>query len=146
MSNIHIHHWYTTRSLSLVLFVIYLDAALRDLRDNLPQRPGEDTEMPYYTSYADDVDNEMNESLLVACQYGILTSMKPRQNVPTFTEETRGRARHSTEKATCSCCFPEPAPLCILRPPTATVQCVYGPCVHIQHGHLGINTNGMGQV
>ena len=29
-----------------------------------------------------------NDSILVACQNGILTSMKPKQNVPTFTEET----------------------------------------------------------
>ena len=35
-------------SISPVLFVIYLEAALRDLWDKLPQRPREDTEMLYY--------------------------------------------------------------------------------------------------
>ena len=43
-------------SLSPVLFVIYLEAALRDLRHNLPQRPTEDINMPHYIAYADDVD------------------------------------------------------------------------------------------
>ena len=43
-------------SLSPVLFVIYLEAALRDLRHNLPQRPREDINMPHYIAYADDVD------------------------------------------------------------------------------------------
>ena len=42
--------------LSPVLFVIYLEAALRDLRHNLPQRPREDINMPHYIAYADDVD------------------------------------------------------------------------------------------
>ena len=43
-------------SLSPVLFVIYLEATLRDLRHNLPQRPQEDINMSHYIAYADDVD------------------------------------------------------------------------------------------
>ena len=44
-------------SLSPVLFVIYLDNALRDLRHNLPQRPRDDMHiMPHCIAYADDVD------------------------------------------------------------------------------------------
>ena len=42
-------------SLSPVLFVIYLEAALRDLRHNLSQSPREDINMPQYIAYADDV-------------------------------------------------------------------------------------------
>ena len=34
----------------------------RDLRDNLPQRPREDTEMSYYTAYADDIEFISNAS------------------------------------------------------------------------------------
>ena len=50
-------------SLSPVLFVIYLEAALRDLRHNLPQRPQEDINMPHYIAYADDVDFISNSNV-----------------------------------------------------------------------------------
>ena len=52
-------------SLSPVLFVIYLDAALRDLRNNLPQRPREDINMPHYIAYADDVDFISNSKVFL---------------------------------------------------------------------------------
>ena len=49
-------------SLSPVLFVIYPEAALRDLRHNLPQLPREDINMPKYIAYADDVDYIRNSN------------------------------------------------------------------------------------
>ena len=52
-------------SLSPVLFVIYLEAALRDLRHNLPQRPPEDINMPHYIAYADDVDFISNSNVFL---------------------------------------------------------------------------------
>ena len=52
-------------SLSPVLFVIYLEAALRDLRHNLPQRPREDINMPHYIAYADDVDFISNSNMFL---------------------------------------------------------------------------------
>ena len=52
-------------SLSPVLFVIYLEAALRDLRNNLPQRPREDINMPQYIAYADDVDFISNSNVFL---------------------------------------------------------------------------------
>ena len=52
-------------SLSPVLFVIYLEAALRDLRHNLPNRPREDINMPHYIAYADDVDYISNNNVFL---------------------------------------------------------------------------------
>ena len=52
-------------SLSPVLFVIYLEAALRDLRHNLRQRPREDINMPHYIAYADDVDFISNSNVFL---------------------------------------------------------------------------------
>ena len=52
-------------SLSPVLFVIYLEATLRDLRHNLPQRPREDINMPHYIVYADDVDFISNSNVFL---------------------------------------------------------------------------------
>ena len=49
-------------SISHIICVIYLEAALCYLRDNLPQRPREDAAMPLYTTYADDVDFTSNAS------------------------------------------------------------------------------------
>ena len=43
-------------SLSPVLFTIYLEAALRDLRSRLPPRPPADTALPLDVEYADDTD------------------------------------------------------------------------------------------
>ena len=43
-------------SLSPVLFTIYLEAALRDLRQELPSRPAVDNDLPLDIAYADDVD------------------------------------------------------------------------------------------
>ena len=42
-------------SLSPVLFICYLEAALRDTRAHLPPRPTEDTYIPTETEYADDI-------------------------------------------------------------------------------------------
>ena len=52
-------------SLSPVLLVIYLEAALRDLRHHLPQRPREDFNMPHYIAYADDVDFISNRNVFL---------------------------------------------------------------------------------
>ena len=52
-------------SLSPVLFVIYLEAALRNLRHNLPQRSLEDINMPYYIAHADDVDFISNRNVFL---------------------------------------------------------------------------------
>ena len=52
-------------SLSPVLFVIYLEAALRDLRHNLPQCPQEDINMPHCIAYADDVDFISNSNVFL---------------------------------------------------------------------------------
>ena len=43
-------------SLSPVLFTIYLEAALRDLRSRLPTRPQTDANLPLDVEYADDTD------------------------------------------------------------------------------------------
>ena len=43
-------------SLSPVLFTIYLEAALRDLRSRLPPRPPADASLPLAVEYADDID------------------------------------------------------------------------------------------
>ena len=43
-------------SLSPVLFTVYLEAALRDLRSRLPTRPPEDAALPLDVEYADDTD------------------------------------------------------------------------------------------
>ena len=43
-------------SLSPVLFTVYLEAALRDLRSRLPMRPPEDAVLPLDVEYADDTD------------------------------------------------------------------------------------------
>ena len=45
-------------SLSPVLFIVYLEAALRDQRQMLPQRPQMDIDLPLDIAYADDVDFE----------------------------------------------------------------------------------------
>ena len=42
--------------LSPVLFTVYLEAALRDLRSSLPPRPTADAQIPPETAYADDAD------------------------------------------------------------------------------------------
>ena len=52
-------------SMSPVLFVIYLEAALRDLRHNLPQRPREDINTPHYIAYTDDVDFISNSNVFL---------------------------------------------------------------------------------
>ena len=51
--------------LSPVLFVIYLEAALRDLRHNLPQRPLGDINKPQYIADADDVEFISNSSVFL---------------------------------------------------------------------------------
>ena len=43
-------------SLSPVLFTVYLEAALRDLRSRLPPRPPADAKLPLGVEYADDID------------------------------------------------------------------------------------------
>ena len=43
-------------SLSPVLFTVYLEAALRDLRSRLPARPPEDAALPLDVEYADNTD------------------------------------------------------------------------------------------
>ena len=43
-------------SLSPVLFTVYLEAALRDLRSRLPTRPKTDANLPLDVEYADDTD------------------------------------------------------------------------------------------
>ena len=43
-------------SLSLVLFTVYLEAALRDLRSRLPPRPPADARLPLDVEYVDDID------------------------------------------------------------------------------------------
>ena len=43
-------------SLSPVLFTVYLEAALRDLRSHLPTRPQTDANLPLDVEYADDTD------------------------------------------------------------------------------------------
>ena len=43
-------------SLSPVLFTVYLEAALRDLRSRLPTRPQTDANLPLDVEYADDTD------------------------------------------------------------------------------------------
>ena len=43
-------------SLSPVLFTVYLEAALRDLRSRLPPRPPGDVRLPLDVEYADDID------------------------------------------------------------------------------------------
>ena len=43
-------------SLSPVLFTVYLEAALRDLRSRLPPRPPADAKLPLDVEYADDID------------------------------------------------------------------------------------------
>ena len=43
-------------SLSPVLFTVYLEAALRDLRSRLPPRPPADVKLPLDVEYADDID------------------------------------------------------------------------------------------
>ena len=52
-------------SLSPVLFVIYLEAALRDLRHNLPQRSLKDINMTHYIAFADDVDFITNSNVFL---------------------------------------------------------------------------------
>ncbi len=42
--------------LSPTLFTIYLEAAQREIRKNLPKRPENDKFLPSETAYADDVD------------------------------------------------------------------------------------------
>ena len=66
MSNIHTHYWYTTRR-QLIACTLrdLLGSRTHDLRDNSPQRPREDTLMPYYTAYTDDVDFVSNASLFL---------------------------------------------------------------------------------
>ena len=43
-------------SLSPVLFIVYLEAALRDLHSRLPPRPPADAKLPLDVEYADDID------------------------------------------------------------------------------------------
>ena len=43
-------------SLSPVLFAVYLETALRDLRSRLPPRPSADDRLPLDVEYADDID------------------------------------------------------------------------------------------
>ena len=43
-------------SLSPVLFTVYLEASLRDLRSRLPHRPPADARLPLDVEYADDID------------------------------------------------------------------------------------------
>ena len=49
-------------SLSPVLFTVYLEAALRDLRSRLPPRPPVDARLPLDVEYADDIDFIIVES------------------------------------------------------------------------------------
>ena len=119
----------------------------RNLRDNLPQWPREVTEMPYYTACADDIDfigkssQLLDEVQLIAP--GCLSK---------WYLNISESARRDTEKETCGCDFPDAVvslgqtPPSIPRPPAATVQCVYSPCAHIQHGHVWTNANGMSHV
>jgi len=43
-------------SLSPILFIIYLEAALRDVRERVPRNAKEDAHLPFDIEYADDVD------------------------------------------------------------------------------------------
>ncbi len=43
-------------SLSPVLFTVYMEVALRDLRSRLPPRPPADARLPLDVEYADDID------------------------------------------------------------------------------------------
>ena len=78
-------------SLSPVLFIVYLEAALRDLRLMLPQRPQTDIDLPLDIAYADAVDfvrhscaflNQV-ESIAPTClRHWFLLSIKVRQRGP----------------------------------------------------------------
>ena len=119
----------------------------RNLRDNLPQRLREDTEMPYYTACAVDVDFISKSSQFLDEVQRIASGCLSKLYL-----NISERAQCGTEKATCGCGFPQDViylgqtPPCIPRPPAATVEHVYSPCARIQHGHVGTNANGMGQV
>ena len=55
----------STFATTIALFIIYLEAALRDLRHSLPQLPREDINMPQYIAYADDVDFVSNSTVFL---------------------------------------------------------------------------------
>ena len=100
--------------------MIYLEAALNDLRDNLPQRPRENTEMPYYMAHADDVDFVSNASQILdevqRIAPGCLSKWYLNIN-ETKTERTNIHRRNiragedwrmtRMDKAACGCGFPE---------------------------------------
>ena len=172
MSNIHIHHWYT-KGLLPVLFILYLQAALRDLRDNLPQRPPEDTDMPNYTAYADDVDVISNASQFlddvqrIAADYlskwhiNINEANRERTNIHRRRDEWRmtrklgsllwdvqdvARRKQLTAVAIRKLSSPWIRHHSVSQDLRLGLYNVKSHCAHTQHGHLGTNANRMAQV
>ena len=96
-------------SLSHVLFTVYLEAALRDLRSRLPPRPPADAKLPLDVEYADDIDfisysrpylNEI-ERIAPVClgEWSLQILMQPRRNglvsAGKWTEHTSHGAPHA---------------------------------------------------
>ena len=152
-----------------LIYVIYLEVALHDLKDNLPQRPRENTEIPYYKVHADFISNASQildevQRIAPGCLSKRYLNIDETKTERTDIHRRNNRAREDwrmtrklrsllgMEKATCGCGFQEAVvylgqtPLCIPRPLIATVQRVYNSCDHIQHWHVGTNANGFGQV
>ena len=78
-------------SLSPVLFTIYLEAALRDLRQELPSRPAVDNDLPLDIAYADDVDFESRDETFLSEVEQQAPAVLARSNLnvnPSKTEHT----------------------------------------------------------
>ena len=95
-------------SLSPVLFTVYLEAALRDLRSRLPPRPPADARLPLDVEYADDIDfisysrpylNEIERIVQKGWESGRYRLMQPRRNglvsAGKWTEHTSHGAPHA---------------------------------------------------
>ena len=154
-------------SLSPVLFVIYLEAALPDLRHNLPQRPREDINMPQYIAYADDVDFISNSNVFLdevqrlapGCLlkwHLIINESKTehtnihRRNTCDIEQWRKTRKLGSllgdVEESNLLQGLSKDCFLWVRKRNISEGLRLYSPGTHVQHGYVGADTNRMSSV
>ena len=130
-------------SLSPVLFTVYLEAALRDLRSRLPPRPQADVRLPLDVEYADDMDfisssrpylNEI-ERIAPAClaEWSLLINAAK----TVWTSVSRQDVARRMQLANVS--FHK---LWTVWFRGAALLSIRLACTYVQHGHLGVDKNG----
>ena len=147
-----------------MLFTVYLEAALRDLRSHIPTRPLADANLPLDVEYADDTDFISTSRLFLDDIKRIAPACLAEWSLTINASKTEGRVfaervdeechmtrklgsllgesrRRRTMKAARECRLPQPVD-CVVQAnqPTVTAAVIWvlcRACVDIQHGYLG---------